>query len=336
MNNVRRMIDANVNRAAEGLRVLEDIARFHLNIQELSESLKRHRHTIRHAFPNSILHRDTQGDVGTDITTDEELTRSSLHDVVIASSNRCCEALRVIEEGVKLEACTISVKDLRYAIYDTAQELMRRLGSSTPSQWRLCFVCTASDCTLPWKECVEQAIEGGCDCIQVREKEMSTPELTTHVQEMIELVDARAAVIVNDRIDVMLATGATGVHLGKEDLGIHDARTLCGQQYVVGATVHSLDEAHSAASAGADYFGVGAMFKSNTKDSEIRGVSLLYEVCQAYPHMPVLAIGGITPENCSQLYAACQCSLAVSRAIAHSTSPATVAAELINGVSIDL
>ena len=330
------MIDANVNRAAEGLRVLEDIARFHLNDSTLSEVCKQYRHTIRHAFPNCILHRDTHGDVGTSITTDEEAKRSSLHDIVIASSNRCCEALRVIEEGVKLEASTVPVKDLRYAIYDTAQQILRELGSVVPSSWRLCFVCTASECVLPWEETVLQAISCGCDCIQVREKTMSTTKLIEHVNQVIDITSGKAAVIVNDRIDVMLATNATGVHLGLDDMAIHNARTICGDQYVVGATVHSLEEATQAATAGADYFGVGAMFKSSTKQSEVKGVGLLNEVHVAIPHIPLLAIGGITPDNCGELYAACECGVAVSNAIAHSETPAKTASELLNGVLTDL
>ena len=336
MNNLHRMIDANVNRAAEGLRVLEDVARFHLNNLKLSEACKQYRHTIRHAFPNCILHRDTRGDVGTMITTEEELKRASLHDIVIASSNRCCEALRVIEEGVKLEASTLSVKDLRYAIYDTAQQLLRQLGSAVPSSWRLCFVCTASECVLPWEETVIQAISCGCDCIQVREKSMATKELVENVTQMIDITSGKAAVIVNDRIDVMLATNATGVHLGLNDLSIYDARTICGDKYIVGATVHSLKEAEEAAVAGADYFGIGAMFKSSTKDSEVKGIELLTEVHNAFSHIPQLAIGGVTPENCGQLYAACNCGIAVSSAISHSQKPAHTCSELLNGVSIDL
>ena len=330
------MIDANVNRAAEGLRVLEDVARFHLNDASLSEHCKRYRHTIRHAFPNCMLHRDTRADVGTTISTKEEQHRSSLHDIVIASSNRCCEALRVIEEGVKLEASSVSIQDLRYAIYDTSQQLLRKLGSTKPSQWRLCFVCTASECVLPWKDTIVQAISSGCDCIQVREKSMSTTELIEHANQVIEVVSGKAAVIVNDRIDVMLATNATGVHLGLDDMTTHDARTICSDQFVVGATVHSLEEAVQAANAGADYFGVGAMFKSSTKDSEVNGIELLNEIHDAYPHIPLLAIGGITPENCGELYAACECGVAVSNAIAKSQTPSATAFELLNGVSIDL
>ena len=320
------MIDANVNRAAEGLRVLEDIARFHLNNSILSEACKQYRHNIRHAFQNCILHRDARGDVGATITTEEELKRSSLHDIAIASSNRCCEALRVIEESVKLEASSVPVKDLRYAIYDTTQQLLRELGSTVSSSWRLCFVCTASECVLPWEETVIQAISCGCDCIQVREKSMATKELIDHVNEMIDITSGKAAVIVNDRIDVMLATNATGVHLGLNDLSIYDARTICGDKYIVGATVHSLKEAKQAATAGADYFGVGSMFKSSTKKSEVKGVGLLNEVHVAIPHIPLLAIGGITPDNCGELYAACECGVAVSNAIAHSETPAKIAA----------
>ena len=242
----------------------------------------------------------------------------------------------MIEEGVKLEASTVPVKDLRYAIYDTAQQILRELGSVVPSSWQLCFVCTASECVLPWKETVVQSISCGCDCIQVREKSMSTAELINHVNQMIDITSGKAAVIVNDRIDVMLATNATGVHLGLNDLSIHDARTICGDQYVVGATVHSLEEAKQAAVSGADYFGVGALFKSATKDSEVKGIDLLNEIHDALPRFPLLAIGGITPENCDQLYAACDCGIAVSSAISHSQTPAHTCSELLNGVSIDL
>ncbi len=327
MNKTERILDANINRAAEGMRVLEDIARFVLENETLCGSIKECRHLLRHCVPSQIHARDTTNDVGTGISTNTESTRKNIHAIAIASGNRCAEALRVIEEFIKLTGDGGKVETIRYRMYDLSAEVVKILGQIHASQWKLCFVMTASECVLPWKNTLMQVVDAGCDCVQLREKNMTTRELIAHTTEVMTLVkDKNVAVIVNDRIDVALTCNATGVHLGKEDMPVKQARKLVGTEALIGATAHSVEAANQAIEDGANYVGVGAMFASPTKPSvDVANTELLQHVLK-YDH---LAIGGINADNAHELYAAGCRGIAVSSAIAQSIRPGETASALL-------
>lgn len=326
MSAVHRILDANMNRAAEGMRALEDIARYSLENKPLCLAIKKCRHELRAQSPE-ITYRDALGDVGTTVSTETEGIRNSVHDVATAAGNRCAEALRVIEEFLKLESVKNTVESIRYSMYDLSEEVVRLLGATNKQQWNVCFVMTKEDCVLAWQDTLIQSIVAGCDCVQIREKQLTTRELIAHTLETKEIADKYGAqVIVNDRVDVMLATKASGVHLGESDMLIQDARELCGSEYIIGATAHNPEKVVDAITAGADYIGVGAMFTSPTKP----GVSVaplgLLKNALAYNH---LAIGGITPENVSTLYQVGCKGIAVSSAIAHSSTPEKIIKSLL-------
>mgnify|MGYP006097291341 FL=1 len=326
MTAVHRVLDANLNRAAEGMRVLEDIARFVLENQNLCSSIKKCRHELR-SCTTKVTSRDTSGDVGTSVTTPLEESRNTLHDVAAASANRCSEALRVIEEFLKLANETNTVEGIRYTMYDLSAEVLNGLGAKAKKQWSLCFVMTVNDCVLPWQDTLKQSLVAGCDCVQIREKELNTPDCIAHTREVLSTAKTFGAqVIVNDRVDVMLATGADGVHLGEGDMLIQDARKLCGTDFIVGATVHNATMVPTAIAFGADYIGVGAMFASSTKPEVPVAPLGLLKNALAYNH---LAIGGITPENVQELYAEGCKGIAVSSVIARSDTPEKVIAKLL-------
>jgi thiamine-phosphate pyrophosphorylase len=257
--------------------------------------------------------------VGTHFSTEKEKSRGSLHDIALAASNRCSEALRVVEEFLKLHSAQHTIESIRYTMYDLSAEVIRGLGSTNKQQWKCCFIMTLDDCALPWKKTLTQALIGGCDCVQIREKAMQTKALIRHVLEVKEISDKHdVPIIVNDRVDVMLATNTAGVHLGKDDMPIVDARKISGKGRIIGATAHSEEEVVAATEAGADYIGVGAMFTSSTKPTAtVEGPRLLKYV----EHVHYLAVGGITPENVHHLYAAGCKGIAVSSSIAHATNP---------------
>ena len=327
MSEIYRVLDANINRAAEGMRVLEDIARFVLNNKNLCAAIKQCRHDLRSTTPSDLYSRDINQDVGTHVTTKYEGIRESLHDIAEAASNRCAEALRVIEEFLKLEETENQIEEIRYKLYDLATKVIRGLGSTRKQQWKLCFVMTSSDCVLPWKDTLSQTLTVGCDCIQIREKDMLTNELIAHTKEVMHIANQyNVPVIVNDRVDVMLATNASGVHLGNTDMSVEDARTLCGATAIIGATAHTPDEVRLVTSAGADYIGVGAMFASPTKPNvAVVGPVLLQSVSQCN----YLAIGGITPENIQELFQVGCNGVAVGAAISRSRIPGKIAESLM-------
>ncbi|UCD76594.1 MAG: thiamine phosphate synthase [Phycisphaerales bacterium] len=337
MSAVARMIDANANRAREALRVMEDAARFVLDDSDLSSRLKSIRHDLRTALDRLTpgwleANRDTPGDVGTSITTESEVNRASLHEVAIAAGKRLSEALRVIEEAGKTidPDFAASIGALRYRAYDAESALHLRLGSGKAKQWRVCVLLTESLCELPWEDVLRSIVDGGADCIQVREKEMPGGELTSRVRKVTKLAQpAGVSVIVNDLADVALAAGADGVHVGRHDMSVRDVRRIAGRSLIVGVSTHDLNEAQAAVEAGADYCGVGAMFKTPLKPGRHpSGPAYLRAFIERYPQVPHLAIGGITPQNVHELVDAGVCGVAASSAVCAADDPGAVVTAL--------
>ena len=173
---------------------------------------------------------------------------------------------------------------------------------------------------------VREAIAGGVDAVQLREKHTQAIDRYETGQKLRELTsEADVPLIVNDRVDLAVALDADGVHLGDDDLPIDVARRQLGADAVVGRSVSTPDAARAAAAAGADYLGVGAVFATGTKDtreseSEI-GVDTVAAVADAVS-IPIVAIGGITTENASSVAAAGADGVAAVTAITEADDPA--------------
>lgn len=354
VNGLARLIDANANRAREALRVLEDLARFTLDDPALCGGLKALRHDLRAAVDGLaalgidrgmlLANRDTEGDVGTGIDTAGETRRAGLRDVALAAGGRLSEALRAIEESTKAlgraagdesAAASRGFETLRYRAYTLEQQLALALGAGRTPQWRLCVLVTGSMCAREWMEVAEGAIEGGADCLQLRERELPDRELLARARALVELArPQRVAVVINDRPDVALLAGADGVHLGQTDLPVQAARRLGGDRLLIGASTTNLDQARAAVRAGADYCGVGPMFPTKTKEKATAGPAYLRDyladpVLAARPH---LAIGGITPDNISGLASSGCRGIAVSAVVCAAKDPAAVCRALLAGL----
>jgi thiamine-phosphate pyrophosphorylase len=339
MNSPRRIIDANANRVREALRVLEEAARFLIDDESLSIELKRMRHAFTEAtkpLEHLILDRDTPSDVGTTLTTSAEGRRQDARDVVLAAGSRLAEALRAIEEYAKIDDDRVSshttlaaaCERLRYQSYDVTKRLAMVLRCGV-KQWRVCLLLTQSLCTHhDWRKVLEQSLQGGVDCVQVREKSATDRELIEHIADVHAIVGTRADVIVNDRPDLALVTAATGVHLGQTDLPPTQTRRVLGLNAVIGVSTFDLDEARAAKAGGADYCGVGPMFPTQTKHKpSLAGPTYLRDYVD-WDGLPHLAIGGITSANIGQLVDVGCKGVAVSSAICSAKDPAAVAAQL--------
>lgn len=136
--------------------------------------------------------------------------------------------------------------------------------------------------------------EGGASCIQLRDKRGGARALFEAAREALEHLGDRVLILINDRPDVALASGAHGVHVGAEDLPVAVVRKMVGPERIVGATVRTLAEARAALEDGADYVGFGPVFPTSTKALavEVRGLSMLAEVARG-AGLPVVAIGGV-------------------------------------------
>lgn len=169
---------------------------------------------------------------------------------------------------------------------------------------------------------VDAACRGGADCIQLRRKGDSDRELL-RLAEACRAVTARWGVlfIVDDRLDVAMAVGADGVHLGQEDLPVAAARRLWPSG-LVGCSTHSLSQAREAAAEGADYLGVGPVFATPTKPGRPPvGTELVHRVATADLGIPWVAIGGIDGDNVAEVVAAGAPAIAVVRAVCAAADP---------------
>jgi len=344
MTTPNRIIDANANRVREALRVLEEAARFIINDPALSLELKSMRHDFTQALANTtdlIYHRDTPGDVGTSHSTPSEHARAGTADVIAAAGSRLAEALRVIEEYSKiadlqpgLDTLAPTAERLRYQSYVVTQRLMTAMGSGKARQWRLCLLLTRSLCTHhAWQEVLEQALTGGVDLVQVREKQIADSQLLEHAKAVCDIARGRAQVIINDRPDIALLAGAHGVHLGQDDLSPLQVRRLAGTRLIIGVSTANLDQARQAKLQGADYCGVGPMFPTTTKHKPvIAGPDYLREYV-AWGGLAHLAIGGVTPDNIHELVEAGCKGVAVSAAVCGASDPEAAASVIAQALA---
>lgn len=179
------------------------------------------------------------------------------------------------------------------------------------------------------EEAVAQAVEGGANLVQLREKDLPAANLLALAERLRAVTCGRALFLVNDRLDVALACAADGVHLPERDLPVAAARRLAGDRFVIGRSVHSVAEAVRAQEEGADYVQVGAVFASRSHPGQPPvGLDLL-EAVAAKVTIPVLAVGGITAANVGDVIRAGASGAAVISAILGASSPSEAARGLV-------
>jgi thiamine-phosphate pyrophosphorylase len=183
---------------------------------------------------------------------------------------------------------------------------------------------------------VERALNAGCTVVQYREKEKCTRDMVTEALRIRELCGCRALFIVNDRVDVALASSADGVHIGQDDMPFEIARNILGPEKIIGLTVHDEREAEEAERLGADYVGLSPIFPTGTKADAGRacGVGMITRV-KARIRIPLVVIGGITKENVAgTIRAGADAAVAISAVVAAEDVACEVGAfrEIIRGV----
>jgi thiamine-phosphate pyrophosphorylase len=331
-----RILDAAANRAREALRVLEDYCRFVLDDALLSRELKELRHSLVDALadlPARTLFaaRETLQDVGTRLHTQQEQTRHSLAAVVRANWKRLQEALRTLEEYGKLWGPELgrAMEAIRYRSYTVEKawavgaDARQRLADA-----RLYLLVTGASCTASPEWTIRQALSGGVQIIQLREKGLPERALLDRARQVRQLThEAGMLFIVNDRPDIAKLAGADGVHLGQEDLPVKESRRLLGPDALIGVSTHTLEQVKQAVLDGASYLGVGPTFPSSTKTFDrLAGLEFVRRAT-AETSLPIFALGGITLDNLPSVLAASARRVAVSSAICRSEDPRSVAAQ---------
>lgn len=177
---------------------------------------------------------------------------------------------------------------------------------------------------------VRQAVAGGVTCVQLREKHCSTREFIDQARALQPLLkDKRIPLIINDRLDVALAVGADGIHLGQQDMALADARKIVGRTMVIGISAESLADAIRAEQQGADYIGVSPVFATPTKTdtAEALGLEGIQKIRRAVA-IPIVGIGGVNQRSAAAVLGAGADGVAVVSAIVSADDPKQAAADL--------
>lgn len=324
-----RIIDANFNRVSEGLRVVEEHCRFHLNDQHLTTRLKRLRHEITAIITelgadSRLAARDTIHDVGTGVTTPTEFVRSTTNDLVQANWQRVQQSLRVLEEYLKLLSPPRAeqLEALRYQSYTLAKAIhFTADGKERLAKACLYVLIPATDSAETFTKLVQQLLIAKVDLIQLRDKHATDRTLLSRAHLLRQFTRGTETLfIMNDRPDLAVLADADGVHVGQEELSVIEVRKIVGPRPLIGVSTHSLDQARAAVLAGANYIGCGPTFPSGTKAfQQFPGLEFLREVA-AEISLPAFAIGGITRENVEGVVAAGMRRIAVSGGIVNEAS----------------
>jgi thiamine-phosphate pyrophosphorylase len=333
-----RILDAELNRAGEGLRVVEDYVRFVLDDLFLTGQAKSLRHDLAEAataIPAIERHaaRDTTADVGTQIATKSEGQREDAWSVCAASFKRSEQALRSLEEFGKLVDGRFAgtCEAIRYQLYTLEKAVdTGRTGRERLEGVRLCVLVDARDSLSEFERLVSELVEAGVGMIQLREKHVDDRELVERAQRLVELTRGTASLaVINDRADIAAVAQADGVHLGQEDLSVKNARAIVGPRMLVGVSTHNIDQARQAVLDGANYLGAGPTFPSQTKAfDDFAGLDYLREVAEEI-RLPTFSIGGISVDNLPRVIDSGISRIAVGAAVVEAADPAVAARELL-------
>jgi len=312
-----RTLDASANRSAEAVRVLEDILRFCLNDAFLSQEAKAIRHELavifaQEDFQARIQLRDVLRDVGASSTASKSPPRTELRHVFAANAARASQSIRSLEEcsRVVMPRATTVFEQLRYRIYTLEKAAMTIIKSQKMfADIRLCVLLDVDQTQAEFKTLVGQLLDAGVRMIQLRDKKASTALLCERADMILQQVrqhaemktGKRCLVLINDRADVAVAVNADGVHLGETDLPVNLARKVCGHEFIIGRTAHSIDEAKQAVREGVDYLGVGPCYPSTTKQFEYFASDAFLRDVSKEIQLPIFGIGGIASDNIDRL-----------------------------------
>ncbi len=342
-----RIIDANLNRIGEGLRLLEDLARLLLNDATLTQQLKTMRHEILRgdwSFHQQLLNaRDSESDVGITIEAPGDEKQRELPITVVANARRVQESLRILEELAKIPGTTLKLdsekfKRARFNLYTIEQNLLSKLlrqDKVTRIPGLYVVIDTQALEGRSHIEVANQVIRGGAKAIQLRDKLQSKKELLFIAQQLKNICSEHNVLfIVNDYLDIALAADADGLHLGQEELPPRVARQLLPIDKILGRSTNTVEQAIAAEAEGADYIGIGSIYPTPSKETAIVvGLDRLRQVRQAVS-LPLVAIGGITKDNTTEVMAAGADSVAVIGAVLQAEAPEKAARQIVDELEL--
>jgi thiamine-phosphate pyrophosphorylase len=329
---IHRILDANLDRSREGLRIVEEWCRFGLNDRALAAECKQLRQelAIWHT-PQLRQARDTPGDIGTELSHPQEEKRADIQHLLQANLCRVQEAMRVLEEYSKLykTEMALSCKQMRYRVYALESKLLGDRLLEKLKKSLLYLVTSPSENLL---EIVEASLKAGLTLVQYRDKESDDTVRLTLAHQLCQLCHRYDALfIMNDRVDIALAVDADGVHLGQQDIPIALARQILGWQKIVGRSTTNREEMEKAIAEKADYIGVGPVYATPTKEKKPVGLEYVNYAAN-YSPIPWFAIGGIDSNNLTDVLKAGAERVSIVRAIVQSEQPHLITQNLIKQI----
>jgi thiamine-phosphate pyrophosphorylase len=339
---ILRIIDANCNRIGEGLRFLEDIARFILNDSVLSRQLKSMRHNLVTSLSRFGLPLISERNVETDVGIATRIGhRQDISSLVTANARRVEEALRVVEELSKLPELSpqLRQKDFeaaRFNLYKLQRELISRLARRQKIKQLVGLYAIIDTQTIGSNDVVDttrKIINGGAKIVQLRDKNLNRGELLIIAKKLADLCRNNSVLfIVNDYLDIALASEADGVHIGQDDLPLGVVRRELPVDSIIGLSVSTPAQARKGEKEGADYIAVSSIFPSPTKPKvkEV-GLEQLSRIKKAVS-IPVVAIGGINRQNIGNVIASGADAAAVISAVLSQADIESATCQLIKEI----
>ena len=285
-----QIIDANINRVSEGLRVIEDYSRFIACDKPITDQLAQIRKKINRSEQNKTKHLLSR-EIGTDMRAKEKPTvRSSIKETLVANFKRVEEGLRVLEEytGASL------YNEARYDVYMLEKTVV--LWATKPCIKHGLYLISDDPDRL------KQGMEWGCSLVQLRDKTVSKEQLYNKAVLVKDIATSfDVPWIINDYLDIALLLDADGLHTGQDDLPVSMLRPLLGDHKILGRTTHDIQQGQQAQKEGADYVSVGPIWETPSKPGRA-GIGLDYlKQASTQLEIPYVAIGGINADTISEV-----------------------------------
>ncbi len=335
---IYRIIDANFNRAREGLRIAEEFCRFALNNEPLSGRCKQARHKLSSVVgkldtQKLVTARDTENDIGCGMEVSGQMKRGGLEDCITAGFARTTEALRVLAEtAAALDTATAGdLERLRYDCYTLEKDItLFGFPALKFANVRLYVIITVEDCSDALI-IAKAAAENGADCLQLRAKTLTDTKLLALAKSFVDLCKhSNVLSIINDRVDIAVAAQADGIHLGQNDLPIEEVRKCQLKPLITGISTHSMAELEKAIEQMPHYVGLGSVFSTNTKQVDVCGPEYVSKAISFLKDKPIeaVAIGGINLDNIEKVLRAGAKRIAVSSCVCKAENPAEMSKKL--------
>lgn len=334
------LIDSNIDRAREGLRVIEDVSRYIFKDKKQMFALKHLRHSITQTIKQSsvsiselIIAREKRHDIGEKIFTKSERSRKNLDELLFANFQRTEESFRVLEETFKLFDVRTAqkFKSLRFKAYELEEQLLNEIEKQKRMQFfnkeKLYFVLTANK--KDYLNIAKKVLKAGIKLIQFRPKNLNDKEAILIGRKLRLLARKNnALLLIDNRVDLCVLLDADGVHLGQKDMPVSDARKIIGYSKIIGKSTHSLKQALKAEKEKPDYLSLGPIFKTNSVPYKTIGLKVIKEVTRKV-RTPIVCIGGIKKENLNKVIFAGAKKIAVISAITEAKNQGKAARELL-------